>query len=132
MVFQSVAERCHAQGAEQPFRDLRIRIAVAADEIAIVIGLVALYLNAEEVGDLLTVAVEGAYAEFLAVDIARRLRPVVTNLLYRHAATLHLANQPTIEFCPVVHNQYSKFFATLDTPLSPCASSPRSSRRRGG
>ena len=84
-------------------------MAVAADEIAIATGLVAFDLNAEEVGYLLTVAVEGAHAEFLAVNIARRLRPVITNLLYRHAATLQLANQPTIKLCPVVHSQYSIF-----------------------
>ena len=73
VVFQFVTKRSHAQGAEQPFRNLSVSITVTT-------------------------------AELLAVDIARRISPVVTNFLYRHAATLQLAYQPTIKLCPVVHN----------------------------
>ena len=71
MVFQHVAERSHAQGAEQPFGNLSVSITVTTDEIMVAVSLVTFYLYAEEVGYLLTVAVESAHAELLAVDVAR-------------------------------------------------------------
>lgn len=71
VVFQFVTKRSHAQGAEQPFGNLSVSITVTTDEIAVAVGLVALNLYAEKVGYLLTVAVESAHTELLAVDVAR-------------------------------------------------------------